>query len=465
MRERPHVLLIMTDQHNWSCFGHRGLREVKTPHLDALAAGGTRFDECFCQHGTCVPSRTSYLTGQYAHAHGVFGNDQAGIPARLLSLPRYLQTFGYETAIIGKKHLPGWRTLGFQYERLCYHADAPLRNLHYYNYLKQHDLHALYDDLGDVRKFCFSDKPAVPVEHSLEAWTGREARTYLESRAGARPFFLMVSFERPHPPLTVPAGCPYAYRPEDITLPANDREVVPTSPFFFDRNVENLWCRSHHGEEVLRQALCNYYALISLIDHEVGQILGCLDQTGLRENTVVIFCADHGDYAGEYSRMAKGWMYDAIHRVPCIWNWPGRIAAGSVKTGLVETIDLFPTLCALLDIQTPRTVQGQDLSRLLESEADSQREAVFYEAIGVKTVRTKEYKLSYNCTGEKELGELFDLRQDPCEYENLFGEPGLAAIRERLLRQLLNWWIATQQPDNFLPGDEILPPTRWFRRF
>jgi len=458
---RPNILLIMTDQHHAGCVGYKGHPDVKTPHIDQLAAEGVRFDECFCANGVCVPSRVSYLTSMYCHAHGVYGNDALDIPDALLSLPRYLQTFGYQTALIGKKHLPGWNTHGFQYERVCYEADAPFRRHHYYQYLKQHGLHDLYDDLGDVERFCLSDR-AIPVQHSLERWTGRETLTFLTHRDKDAPFFLMISFERPHPPLTVPEGCPFVYDPDSLTLPPNDREVVPQSPFFFDRNVEVKWCKSVHGEAGLREGLAAYYSLISLIDDEIGKVLTCLDEQGVREDTIIIFCADHGDFAGEYSKMAKGWQYDAIHRVPFVWSWLGKLKSGGPKRGLVETVDLFPTVCALLDVPVPVTAQGKDLIPLLFSDEDSAREAVFYEFVGVKTIRTKTHKLSYGYDGEKGIGELFDLRKDPHEYENLFDSPEIAPVREELLRRILNWWIETQQPPNFARDNEVLPPSRWF---
>lgn len=452
----------MTDQQHAGCVGYRGHPDVRTPNLDALAASGVHFDECFAQAGICVPSRTSYLTGQYAHTHGVYGNDMQGYPEGLLSLPAYLQTFGYETAIVGKKHLPGWRTHGFQHQRLCYTADAPTRDLHYYQYLKKHGLHHLFDDLGDVERFCLTEGQTVHVEHSLEAWTGRETIDYLRSRDGSKPFFLMSSFERPHPPMTMPAGCPHHYDPDAITLPPNQEEIIDQSPFRFHRNVELKWTTSVHGEAALREGLCAYYALISLIDDEIGRILDCLDENGLREDTIVIFCSDHGDFAGEYAKMAKGWNYDAILRVPFVWNWPGRFPAGAGKTGLVETIDLFPTLCDLLQVATPVSVQGQSLVPCLTSGADSTREAVFYEYLNLKSVRTKTHRLSYGFDGDRGRGELVDYTRGTHEYENLFDDPAAAGVREALQRRLLDWWIASQQPTNFFTAELDLPPTRWF---
>jgi arylsulfatase A-like enzyme len=282
---RPNVLFIMTDQHNARCFGYRGHPDVKTPNINRLADEGVRFDEAFVQNGVCVPSRVSYLTGLYPHNHGVFGNDLDPISDDLRSLPSHLQLFGYDTALIGKKHLPGWHTHGFQYEKLCYHADAPLRQMDYYNYLKQHGLHAYYDDLGDVEKFCMKDD-TLPVEHSLEKWTADETIEYLNNRDEGDPFFLMTSFERPHPPLTFPEGCPFEYDPGELTLPDNTEEVE--SAFFFNRNVELKWCSSHHGESTLRRALANYYSLISLVDYNIGRIIDCLEENGLRENTIIV---------------------------------------------------------------------------------------------------------------------------------------------------------------------------------
>ena len=457
--DRPNVLMIMTDQHHASCVGYRGHPDVRTPNIDRLAEGGVRFDDAFTVHGTCVPSRVSYLTGQYPHTTGVFGSDRKAVPASLLSLAAYLRNFGYTTGLVGKKHLPHWATDGFEYERVCYHSDAPTRENHYYNYLKRLGLHAAYDGLGDIEKFCLGDE-VIPVEHSLETWTGDEALRYLDE-AGDKPFFLQVSFERPHPPLTVPPGCPFTYDPSSLTLPENREEVE--SAFFFDRNVELLWTSSHHGEDTLRLALAKYYALISLIDHNIGRIIERLEARGLRERTIVVFCADHGDFAGEYSRMAKGFPYDALHRIPFVWNWPGRLREGKVVEGFAENVDFFPTICGLLGARTPPTVQGQDLTPVVTGDAAPERDAVFYESIGVKTVRTKTHKLNYAFTGEGEVGELYDLGRDPHEYHNVYNDPAHREVRETLERRLLDWWIATQQPANFAASSESCPDSRWFR--
>ena len=120
------------------------------------------------------------------------------------------------------------------------------------------------------------------------------------------------------------------------------------------------------------------------------------------------------------------------------------------------------TICRLAGVPVPRTVQGADLTGILAGESGRSKDAVFYEFVGVKTIRTERYKLSYGYDGKREFGELFDLVADPHEYSNLFGDAECASIRESLLRRLLNWMIETAQPPNFQPGYEKLPATRWF---
>lgn len=302
----------------------------------------------------------------------------------------------------------------------------------------------------------------IPLKHSMEVWTADESIKYLEDeRHPDKPFFMQVSFERPHPPLTVPDGCPFEYDPAKLTLPPNQEELPLNSTFFFDRNVEMKWCTSVHGEEVLREGLAAYYSLISLIDQQIGRVLETIDNLGLREDTIVIFCADHGDFAGEYAKMAKGWCYDCIHRVPFIWRYPGVVKENQAHDGLAETIDMFPTLCNLIDVPIPKTVQGLDITQTLTQGAPTGHDAVFYEFIAVKTVRTKQYKLSYGFQDGKEIGELFDLENDPHEYKNRYDDPIMASVRDQLLRRLMNWIIQTEQPVNFAPANEPLPPSRW----
>ena len=160
--------------------------------------------------------------------------------------------------------------------------------------------------------------------------------------------------------------------------------------------------------------------------------------------------------------MAKGFPYDALHRVPFVWNWPGQFRQGKVEDGFVENVDFFPTICELIELPIPRSVQGQSIADVLTTDASSARDALFFESIGVKSVRTKTHKLSYALTREGEVGELFCLDDDPHEYRNVYDDPEQLATREALLRRLMDWWIATQQPANFAASSENLPSTRWF---
>lgn len=456
--DRPNILVLMTDQHHADCLGYTGKRAVRTPNIDKLAGTGVRFDRAYTVHGTCVPSRVSYLTGMYPHSHGVFGNDNDPIPDNLLSLGTFLRRYGYRTAITGKKHLPQWTAHGFQYQRLCYEADAPVRRLHYYNYLKELGLHQWYDELGDVERFCLGPEE-VPEEHSLEHWTADETIRYLRQPSDGAPFFMLASFERPHPPLTLPKHCRFQYDPDDVVLPENIEDA--DSAFFFDRNVELLWRASRQGEKALRTAMAKYYTLITLIDDHIGRILDALEEQGLRENTVILFCSDHGDFAGEYGRMAKGFPYEAIHRIPFVWNWPTAFRQGKVETGFARNIDFFPTVCDLLGLDPPPAVQGTSLLPQLTTDAPSTVDAVFFESVCVKSVRTTTHKLNYALTGNGEQAELFDMVRDPHEYNNVFNEPAYGDVREALLRRLLQWTIETQQPVNFGRKNEDYPRTRW----
>jgi len=454
---RPNVLMLMTDQHHAACVGYRGHPDVKTPNLDRLAAGGTHFTNAFVQNGVCVPSRISYLTGQYVHTHGVFDGTTRRSVDHLLSLPAWLGQHGYRTAICGKKHLLDWKTHGFEYERV--NCD-PHRN-DYGAYLRKHGVPLPSGRGYDSEKFCFSDDP-MPAEHTQDTWAANEAIRYIEATAeDGRPFFLQYSSSPPHPPVWLPPGCPITYAPDSLRLPENSEEV--TSAIDFDRNVELKWTVSHHGEAVFRQAMANYYALISLADHNIGRVLDCLMRQGLTENTLVIFCADHGDFAGEYSRMAKGFHFDATHRVPFLWHWPGHLGSGQAKDGLVQAIDMFPTICELLELPIPPTVQGQSLAGVLTSDADSDQQAVFWEFLGCKTIRTRTHKLNYALTDAGPVGELFDLTVDPHTYHSRFDDPACAEAQHELTRRLLDWWIATQQPAAMGIGYEDLPASRYFQ--
>ena len=437
---RPNVLFIMDDQHNARCMGCAGEPVLKTPALDSLAEGGVCFENAFSQNPICMPSRVSFLSGQYVHTHGVFGNYWGSLPDETPSLARILADAGYQTAAIGKLHISiGWGTDGFQDKVLCDYADVsedPFEN-DYYRYLAEHGLEKEYDLGTASSRFAYSTFVSnIPAEHCVENWNGDQTVTWLKNRNRSRPFFLWMTFQRPHNPLAPPKEYAELYKPEDIVLPpAGDR--LESKP---ERHREILGGRLRmiRGDRDLKQALAYYYALITLIDENIAKVLRALDEEGIRDDTLIVFSSDHGDFAGEHGVMDKNvGIYESIQRIPMIVNYPRRFRSGAVRDDLVESTDFLPTILETLGMPIPKTAEGRSLLGPLTGGRALDRDAVFCEWEHVRSIRTRQWRLNcYAGTGE---GELYDRRSDPGETVNLYDDPRLRDIRFELVRRLMDF--------------------------
>lgn len=467
MKKKPNILLLMTDQHRFECLGCHGHPMVRTPNIDRLAADGVDFQRCYSQSAICMPSRLSVFTGQYLHTHGVLHNSAAVSVTHLNTLPQRLKALGYQTAAIGKTHAGPCKDLGFDVSRICGGASNGEVNA-YREYLAERGL--TEPDPDRAMKAYDAYVSALPYEHTNEAWTGNEALKFLEARDSESPFMLWLSFERPHAPTCVPSDNPFPYDPAAIELPPYDERFY-NKPDTRRPGCENMWNVFNTGEPALRQALANYYSLISMIDDQIGRVLRHLEESGELDNTLVIFTADHGEFAGAYGQFGKNTStFDVLYRVPFIWSWKGN--TGRQRSyELVELVDLMPTVLDLVGDKCPRSVQGKSLREPILGSAKrcdwpwDGKDAVFFETPFVKTVRTKNYKLSIGHKGHRRSwGQLYHLDKDPMELENLYDQPGTATIQHQLEHRLVEWFIETQQPQVYDPdGDKTSVDWRWFQ--
>ena len=463
--DRPNVLHVICDQLNADCLGFRGRREVRTPRIDAMARDGACFTRAYSSVAICMPSRIVYLSGSYPHTLGTYNNTNGEIPERTYSVARHARDeLGYWTGIAGKAHLGRWATDGLDYRVTMSDPGRPNR---YQEYLAERGLTLTGKQPGVARDYdCFIT--GLDYEHSSECWTGRETIKAID-QAGDKPFYIWASFHGPHGATAVSHDSPFQYDPDEITLPDYVPGEFETKPLSRRAGVENIWNVYASGEKKLRQALACYYGVISAIDDNVGRMLDHLDAIGKLDNTLVIFTADHGDFAGEHGQYGKNALggYEPMYRVPFIWYWRGRLG-GHRFTDLVETVDFAPTICELLGLPIPASVHGESLrTALVQSSVQTGipwpwKDEVFFDTTFVKTVRTREWKLSYAFTGQ-ECGELYDMVHDPGETLNLFDDPSVAHVRERLLRRLLDWIIRTDQPFAHSEGYVTHPDWRWYR--
>ncbi len=466
------VIVFMLDQQNYRCLGYAGHPVIKTPNIDRLRNDSVDFSCCYVQNGYCLPSRTSYLSGQYLFSHRQYGFTGL-VPEDTPSMGMYFNSRGYRTALVGKAHVNSFgERFGFDefvptLPEDMYRATNP--SVSYLSYCREHGLPYPTDQVhGDSRQpGNVYGVSSVPAEHSQERYTADQAIRIIEahnSAAGSAadsatepappipsmekagdvpPLFLTISFDRPHPPITPSPEYADLYPPESIPIGIPwTPEQLSRKPEYIRRYAQSKDSLQKMGESEFRQKLSLYYALITHIDAEIGRILESLKKNVMYENAVIAFCSDHGDlagYVGLSNKYSNRCYYEHIVRTPMLIKFPEGRHAGKTVGAPVEAVDLFPTLCVLSGDRTPSTeLDGKDLTMYVEDEQAAvgrHGETAFSESYSIKMIRDGRYKLIYTVvTGDREL---YDLEADPDEAENLYGRPEYAETVRRLKLKLI----------------------------
>jgi len=439
--------------------GAAGNPEIRTPHLDRLAAESVHFRRCFVQNPVCMPSRISFMSGRYPSSLGIT-HMGVPVPENLPLLSHRLGRAGYRCANIGKLHfLP--------------HANRDHRELHPaygFDHLQISDEPGCYDDAyrawvrrrapEELDHLSIGLPPATAtwqrtmdiedgirhpewrgargaraypgredVTHS--SFVGEETAAFLRNR-GDGPFLCVAGFYSPHAPWVVPQRYLDLYRPESIAT----------------MEYPEGW-KTSRGEAppdaaTQRSIRHGYYAMVSEVDEHVGKIMAVLEERGLSENTIVVFTSDHGEWLGTRGLYGKGYPGDdAVARVPLLIRFPRSWGiAPRREEGMVEAVDVLPTLLEAAGIPIPPAVQGRSLWPLIRGEAGG-RDSALMEGNGWKSLRTETFHYLVHADGRESL---FDLESDPLEYRDVAGEPERAAVLAELRHRLLRRLVEMERP-------------------
>lgn len=458
--ERPNIVLIMTDMHRQDALGCYGNRVIRTPNLDGIAERGARFTRCYVQSPACMPSRATIMTGKYPHSHGVTRNLK-GLPSCQTTFMDLLSRAGYHTAAVGKMHMmPKYGPFGFGYLDI---VDGKRCARHPYNdnytiYLERIGKDGL-ERLPPRRTIYDAYTSPIGMEDYIDSYIGRKAIRYLKE-VRREPFFLWISFSGPHFPFDPPVPYDRMYDPREVEPPRIDvvdlREKRRLHPEFAGLGEEVL------APENLRRAIAHYYGCISLIDHWVGRILRTFEEEGIEDRTIVVFTSDHGALLGEHGLAWHGLkaMYDEQVRVPLIMRGPG-IPSGTVMDALVESLDLTATFLEWAGVEEHPGMAGGSLIPIVRDEDPRGRRTVHCEGcvfeyplkdgeeifLGTeRRIMHLEGKWKYIYSDEEEYQELYNLKEDPEEKENLAGEKGYSDLIAKFKEDILKWLIGTSQP-------------------
>ena len=498
----PHnVLLVITDQQRADHVGFGGNRVLKTPNLDSLASHGMRFDRAFVANPICMPNRSTIFTGRLPSVHGTRYN---GIPLdwSANTFARVLRGAGYDTAYFGKCHLQnmgnnpdilkrvlsgpetdasaspypsGWDTwelserhraerielppdfYGFDHVDLTVeHADVV--SGHYYQWLLDQGVdptkiqgpqNALPYEAKTARQIW---KTAVPEELYPTEYVTRQTVEFVQGRSGSTtPFLAVCSYPDPHHPFTPPGKYFDLYDPREIRLPdtfddPHDRSMPHIRRMLEHRGSQRMGMQPFSPtEEQYREMAAVEYGSIAMIDAGIGRILGALEASGHRDDTIVVFTSDHGDMFGDHSLMLKASMhYEGCIRVPLVIDAPGR--PGGSCGSLVSSLDLAQTVLDLTGQPEYRGMQGVSLAPLLDDPNTTVRDHVLIEEdqmfdlarigqpLRMRTLMTQEGRLTLYRGSDD--GELFDLRRDPEERSNLYAEDSGRRLRVEMTERL-----------------------------
>ena len=488
--QQPNIIYIMSDDHDADAISAYNKKFIATPNIDRIAKEGMRFTNCFVGNSICSPVRATILTGQHSHLNGIKDN-RTPFDGSKMTLPKLLKEAGYQTAIIGKWHLHSLPT-GFDYWTVL-----PGQGVYYST--------RLINMKNDTIRY---------NEYATSLITNQTLSWLKEKRDPSKPFFIMMHHKAPHrnwvpelkwlesfskktfpePPTlyadTIGKGTAFKHQRmsilKDMTLCTDlkiDPQYIMDIPHLkpdsddirgyiatmnaipeeqrkrmkeiFAERGKLLQQLKPTGKELLKLKyqwyMQDYLACVASVDESVGEVLNYLDESGLSENTIIIYTSDQGFYLGENGWFDKRFMYDVSMQTPLLVKWKGKIKPGSVSNALVQNIDFAPTMLDVAGVKVPDWMQGLSLKSILTGKQNvpmaigMPRKELYYRyyeypidhyVIPHLGIREKQYKLIYFYTVNE--WEFYDLKNDPQEQHNLISSSNyqkeIARMKEELIQ-------------------------------
>lgn len=437
----PNLILITTDQQRWDAAGIYGNDVIQTPNMDRLGREGIVFERAYAASPLSVPTRASLVTGYYPMHPRRLPNSQVLDPTN--TLPAHLGRNGYRTQAIGKMHflpmtpppLNGFdhQILSEEMRGFRFHTDPEKVWLDDYDqHLIEHHLFGWekpeeigYNEIKPLINYC-------PKEHHVTQWCGDQTVQWLENRP-SEPFFLWCSFVKPHVPYDAPVHLKDLYDPDLMPKPWRHDGELDRWRFYEDYRRELEF--DLYSDRACQLARANYYANITFIDEQIGRILDALVQTGQIGKTIVLFTSDHGDMMGDHGLWFKSLHFEGSVHVPMMLWGPGKIEGGRRADGLASHYDVTQTLLDLGGVQVdPVDRPGMNLLDIAERKVS--RDSVVSVWTGFYVCQC-DFKYAYYPNGRHE--ELFDLRSDPHELNDLSRAPSASDKLKQMRETLIRW--------------------------
>lgn len=443
---KPNLLLLMTDQHRGDCLGIDGHPVVQTPNYDRIAREGVHFACGYSSTPTCTPARAGLLTGLKPWNHGMIG--YAKVAEKYdFEMPQALSDAGYYTLGIGKMHWSPQRTLhGFhrtildessREETIDFRSDY---KSWFYSQAPNREIDETGIGWNDYRAAVYT----LPEELHPTRWTGDTAVSFIENYNRPEPFYLKVSFSRPHSPYDAPERFAAMYRDADIP----ERWVGDWASRYEERSDDsfNIW-HGNMGPEQARESRIGYYGNVTFLDEQYGRILQALEKRGMLDNTLILVVADHGDMLGDHHMWRKSYAYEPSARIPYLMRWPKNvdIPRGQKSDAPVELRDVFATFLDAAGAPGEDRIDGRSLLGLMSGRLknwrpyiDLEHDICYNEVNHWSALTDGKTKYIFHAFDGEE--QLFDLVNDPGEERDLAKDSGhkatLGEWRDRMVAEL-----------------------------
>lgn len=440
---RPNLLLIMSDQHNPHIMGCTGDPLVRTPNLDRLAASGVLFERTYCAGPLCVPSRMSFMTGQFPNDLRIWTNGGV-LSSDTPTFAHALSLADYDTMLCGRMHFVGPdQHHGFKRRLVGDVSGAMIGN-------GREMFGGIWNRAG-----CGQDYRSLLPDAVGPGWatypefdrhvTDRACEVLRQQSAADddTPFAMVVGYLLPHNPYVCPRELFDEYMDKLEGKVVHEEHAGDETPAL--ASLRQTRGTANITPEMARRARAAYLGLTTVLDQNIGQILDALAETGLADNTAVAYTSDHGDQAGEHGLWWKDTFYDGSAKVPMIWSCPSRFATGVRVPQVTSLLDIAPTLTDLAEATPLPAARGSSLRTFLET---GTRPADWPDIAFAETYAREQRPARMICSGDWKLNlyhgydhpQLFNLREDPTECQDLGRDAEYANIREELLARVRDGW-------------------------
>ncbi|MCH2206552.1 MAG: sulfatase-like hydrolase/transferase [Lentisphaerales bacterium] len=464
MDNRPNIIFIITDQQRFDTINALGFDYMETPNIDKLVKEGVSFNNCFITAPSCAPARASLFNGYYPHTSGIYKNADDWKHGWIEDLSKS----GYTCVNVGKMHTWPYTTpCGFQHRFVVENKDRYLEGRYFYDewdkYLRSRGIdkpgRVTYRERDDYDTALGAFTWDLPEEAHSDMFVGDMANWWLDNYPVDGPLFLEIGFPGPHPPYDPTSE--YLDKNIDKDLPlleVTEEEMAGLPPGLAGMRVHNtevdhdsIKYTLNPTEEMRHRQRAHYLANVTMIDQKIGEIMDNLEKKGMLDNSVVIFSSDHGDCLTDHGQSQKWSMYDIVNRVPMIVWGPKYFEGGRTVEDLIQNMDVGPALLEMAGARIDPNMQAKSVLPVLKGEEWSGRKEVFAEQVQDKNftcseymsmIRDEEWKLVH-FMGE-DHGQLFDLKADPDEVNNLFYKDEFSGKKAEMTNKLLNWYMSSQ---------------------